>query len=264
MATHYELVWDQDAVRDFLRHFIPTAEEPNRCITMILFARRKYNASLPKSEYILDRMFLPGDKDEKYGCRLLVRQHVPVGAYVDNLENPIPPDSLCVYAVLHHKSMTRAFSETMLKMMGDFDDKVTPHNLLSAFKVNIPKETSNVPMGVKLTQIDLDTKDPEQLKQTCEVLDKVGIKEHLISITETRGGYHLVYKRGGKDIDHRAFHDFQETTKFKKIGFDGKEAEDKWLSTTHQPLVIIPGTYQGGFKARAVSVEDFYKSFAGK
>lgn len=243
---HYQIIYDPVQVLDFLRKFIP--DDETLSISFKIFARRKYNSALPDSEYILNRTFIPGGTSAESAMRKLWRQHVPVGSYVDKNDVAIPPDSMCAYAVLKPKNPLRALSSTMKQCMDDVCEGKRTRNPYGLLNTIMAKPESDAIGGPKYTQIDLDTKDPEHIRVTCEVLDSTGVSDAIVSITETHGGYHIVYIKS-KTIDSHRLHEFKLTTVFEKTSNDGKIVKDYWFSQTNQPLVVIPGTIQGGFKA---------------
>jgi len=87
-------------------------------------------------------------------------------------------------------------------------------------------------------------------------MDTAMVSDSIVSITETRGGFHIVYVKS-KAINSRLLHEFKLETEFKKTAVDGTIVKDYWFSQTNQPLVVIPVTLQGGFKATNVTLEQF-------
>lgn len=77
---------------------------------------------------------------------------------------------------------------------------------------------------------------------------------------ETRGGFHIIYSgKVDKDVS-RQLYEFKQKTSFKKKNVDGNMTTDYWFSITNQATVIMPGTYQGGFPARIITLTDWIKS----
>lgn len=256
---HYQIIYDAQQVRDFLEKYIPLESESDLSISLMLFARRKYAPSLPRSEYILNRTFVAGGSTTDMAYRKLWRQHVPVGAYVDSNGKAVPNEALCVYAVLKPKNTLKALSVTVKECMDTMIDGGKTRDPYGLYIVNIAKsDSSSTQARYKYCQIDLDTKEPEHLAKTCQILEQCCVREHITSITETRGGFHIVYRKD-KGIDSKTLHEFKGKTAFQKEAHDGRPVTDYWFSQTNQPLVIIPGTFQGGFRAKAWSVAEFFK-----
>lgn len=256
---NHEIIYDKQQVLEFLTPFIPNKDEPELCISLMLFARRKYHTGLAKGEYVLNRTFIAGGTTPDTAVRKLWKLHVPVGCFIDSNDVVIPNNALCVYAVLKPKNMLKALSTTSKQCMDILTDGLKMNNPYKLFEINIGKSDSDIRTGNgKFVQIDLDTKDPDRLKSTCQVLEQSDARLHIISITETRGGYHIVYRKN-KDINHKMLYEFKEQSKFRKQAHDGTQVSDYWFSQTNQPLVIVPGTYQGGFKAKWIPVREFFK-----
>ena len=113
--------------------------------------------------------------------------------------------------------------------------------------------TANGNANGKLMQIDLDTKDPIKLQETRVILQKTGVLERIIFTVETKNGYHIIYKKSDA-IDNKALHEHKLSTTVKKTARNGDTTIDYLFSITNQPLVVVPGTYQGGFQARFANV----------
>lgn len=83
-------------------------------------------------------------------------------------------------------------------------------------------------------------------------MKEVGIKPHLI--VESRGGFHVVLHNtmsfGGEDstkhsrgqMNHRLYQFAQENK--------------DWMTIERNPLIVIPGTFQGGFLTKLVNWGD--------
>jgi len=147
--THYQIIYDQEQVVAFLNKYIP--DEETRGISFTIFARRKYNSSLPDSEYILNRTFIAGGTTGQSAARKLMRQHVPIGSYVDKNEKAIPADSMCVYAVLKPKDPLRALSITMKKCLDDVCDGKKTRNAYGLLNTIMAKPDSDATGGAKYT-----------------------------------------------------------------------------------------------------------------
>lgn len=133
------------------------------------------------------------------------------------------------------------------------------HNPYKLFEINIARGDSDTSADGKFIQIDLDTKSSDKLDMTRKVLNESDARKHIVSVTETRGGFHIVYRKD-KTINHKMLYEFKQQTTFQKPAHDGRMVSDHWFSQTNQPLVIVPGTYQGGYKAKWIPVEEFFKN----
>jgi hypothetical protein len=102
-------------------------------------------------------------------------------------------------------------------------------------------------------QIDLDTKDHSELEKTKNLLRETGVLQHIVCAVETKNGYHIVYTKE-KGIDHKKLYEYKKSTAIKKPNVQGKLTTDYIFSITNQPLIIIPGTIQGTFKAKFTDI----------
>lgn len=105
-------MYDTEQVKNFLKLFIPDDKRPELCISLMLFARRKYHSDLAKSEYTLNRTFITGGTPLDTAIRKIWKLHVPVGCYKDSKDMVIPNNALCIYAILRPKNMLKALSVT--------------------------------------------------------------------------------------------------------------------------------------------------------
>ena len=113
----------------------------------------------------------------------------------------------------------------------------------------------------KLVQIDFDTKDIKEVENAKKVFEKVGILKRLVCVVETKNGYHIVYQNSRTEIDGKILHEYRLSTKMITTTRTNKKLEAPVFSITHEPLVVIPGTYQGGFKVRFSSAFGNFGNF---
>lgn len=252
----YKIIHDQDQVLNFIKLFTPNS--PKYVLNLMLFARRKYSSELSRGEMILSRIFLDGSNDdrndENFGIRSLLklyRLHVPIGSFVDNV-TPISNNALALYALLDIKSPIKALAKTLVKCTEDSDNnKITknPHKLFNSEigNSNAYNQQNNPNPYVV---IDLDSKKEEDVQAVIELFQEANVTPFIKLCVETKNGYHIVYEKDkNKTINRKAIYDFGKTTAIKKKNIKGKPVTDYWFSTMKQPTVIVPGTYQGGFKA---------------
>lgn len=243
----YLLVHDLKQVEQFCQLFIPN--EKKLAIVFVLFARKKYDPSLPKPEYLLGRTIISGETSASVATREIQKMQIPLGLYTGDNDYPIPNDALCLYCLIRPKDMVRALMKTVSTCVTSLNDGTKLGNPLSMFKRDIG--TSNANVDSKLTQIDLDSKDPTILQEVKELFAKVHISP-LLTI-ETRGGYHIIYEKTSQ-IDHKTLWEYTSKHIREGIANDGKKYTDKIFSITNEPNVIVPGTIQGRFQARIVNI----------
>lgn len=122
--------------------------------------------------------------------------------------------------------------------------------LKSIFQGNIHKSTSD-----KIyIDFDVDTKEQDKLRSIIDLLKPV--KDAIVAIIETRGGYHIVSNKS-KLTNMKAFHDLHVSSKFKDKNRLGKDVTQAWFTIISDPHIPIPGTFQGGFKTNFVDVDEF-------
>ena len=87
----------------------------------------------------------------------------------------------------------------------------------------------------KFLKLDVDTKEEEKIVSLRGFLKESFIPIHMV--IESRGGYHVVIRKSVIGVKHKNLYDFCTFNK-------------SWISIEKSPLVVIPGTYQGGFLAK--------------
>lgn len=244
---HHHIIHDPSQVKIFAELFVPL--KAHQAINLSLIARRKYAPTLTESAYILQRVIIGGDENrtraEDHLYRYLLRLECPVGSYIDKEERPIPDESLAVYAFIDPKDTIKALSSTLHECVERMSNGDSLPNAFNLYKEQITKTKSIG--GEKYRQLDIDTKDSENIQIVRDLLFRAKIKP-LITV-ETRGGYHVIY-RNKKEIDHKFLHDFKKSTVFEKPNVYGVSTKDYWFSITGYSMMIVPGTYQGGFKTK--------------
>lgn len=259
---------------DDIRRFANTFNVDKRHLALCLYLtmRRKYctnnpynlnyserrdskNATISQGTKILNRVIIPGGPNfERRLYQNILRLETPIGSYTDNDIN-VPNHALALYVMIDPKDTIKAMSKVLSKCVDsltNYSKSEELPNAYSLYREEIPKSNST---GQKYKQIDLDTKDLKQVEETHALLVKLNIT--IIMCIETHGGFHIIYSADtDKDIN-RALYEFKQKTAFKKDNIDGKTVTDYWFSITHQPNVIMPGTYQGGFPARIINLNDW-------
>ena len=230
-------------------------KEKHLALCMFLAARRKYYPSLSRSLIICNRPIIPGGGD--YSQRVyqyILRLESPIGSYTDN-GNIIPNDAFALYVMLNPKDTIKSLAKTLVRCLDDDNNQNGRSNGFKLYKEEIAK--CDAQGTVKYKQIDLDTKDIGKVLSVHDLLTKLSIP--IIISIETRGGFHLVYSDNLPKNTSKLLYDFKQTTKFQAPNIDGKMVNDYWFSITNQSSVIMPGTYQGGFPARIITLDDWLK-----
>lgn len=220
------LVWNWNLVEEFFEKVVPEPERDEVLIIM-LAARKKYCSEISRSEEVLDKLII---EDKEIGLRKLRKfLRIEEGDYFDfKTRKQIPLSATAVYIDLYPKSCLKAIVEWnklthqwMYQAIVDekFDLKVFK-KLDAKWFSSLAKSSSRKPVRI----LDIDTKEV-----------KVDIPRP-DWITETRGGYHYIYKEPSKETMKHL------VTLAQKYNF----IETSW----HQGLTVIPGTLQGGYKAK--------------
>lgn len=246
----YQVIYDSEQINQFAELFLPTKD--HLVINLSLVARKKYAPELPDQVYILQRVIVGSEQDREKAKnnlhRHVMRLETPIGSYVDKNEKAIPNEALALYAFIDPKDTVKVLSATLNECVEKISNGEKLPNAFNLYKDHLNKSKSPT-TAEQYRQIDLDTKEPDRVEAVKVLLDKTGVQ--VLIAVETKGGYHLVYKHD-RAINNKVLYDFKERTKFEKVDREGKKVKDYWFSITSTPMVIVPGTYQGGFKTRMV------------
>lgn len=268
-STHYKLVWDGEQVRRFAEVVLKDMSGDQVRLVMLL-ARRKYmtieERELGRAGGKNENMHLPRKVVRHIdGARFLqtLRSYeVPVGTYtfpmgkLDGVETeprPIPQTSLALYITLQPRSAVRAWiklqeelSDSLRAVLDDStiaeETKAKFSRMDSIFKGELHRNKS--PSGVEYVDLDVDTKDADNIFRLKDALINLNIRQHIKFAVETRGGYHVVFDK--KDVQQQLsdLHKFGRST----VGPDKKH----WMSVHCDGMIPIPGTIQGGFQVHFV------------
>jgi hypothetical protein len=159
---------------------------------------------------------------------------------------------MAFYVIIGAKDTVKALARSLTRCVEALTDG-NEINGYSIYREEIPKcETTG---GPTYRQIDLDTKDVDEVRMCNTLLQETNIK--VIATIETRNGFHILVRNegpGSKDA-FRRMHEFKTQTQFQKKSVKGTPVTDHWFSLTNSPVVILPGTYQGGFPARLITLD---------
>lgn len=227
------LIYNLRLVRKWYREVVSDLEGDEVYI-VILCARKKYSSVISRSEEILDKCYLKRDMESNIR-RLRKFLRVAEGDYVDfNTGNPIPVDAMVVYMDLYPKSTVRAVSKWVKGVFEWIDEALFSEDFdMSIFrKVDtklfsaIARSSSRKPVRI----LDVDSKDEDKIEKVLNVFPTPDW------VTETRGGYHLIYKVDSSMVKElgRTWREFKDTLDYVEV---------QW----HQGQTVIPGTLQGGF-----------------
>lgn len=251
--NHYKIIHSKEEILRFGKIVIPS--QIDHCVLIYLMGRRKYCTTQAESDiyetgsYLLETLIIPGGVSPDYLYRKLLRLEVPFGSYIGSASDKlIPQNTLAMYCVIVPLSILKAMNDTVNECVNDILNNTLIKNPMNTMFKKLPK--AHVPNGIKWMQIDLDLQNDDQLNKSKEVIKHM--IDSIIYIVKTRNGYHIVYDKQHKSIDHKKLHEFKLTTK-------DANSNDYWFSITHQPQTIIPGTIHAGFNAHFVEIDEFFQ-----
>ncbi len=225
----YNIVGDEGIVRDFL-NILPDLEQNEHYYYQML-ARKKYNSSLPNSEYQLKRGI---NSDKERLLNSLYRLEIYEGLYTfDGMS--LPNDSLVTYIthspvnhIKAYKAVNDYINENSFKIQGKPFKKNPQSIALTAM--------ANARSYAKFFDFDMDCGDKltvDKVKEYCEDIFDGNVVYHLV---HTFGGFHIL-------VDVSTIKD-----KYLKKTWHNKFYELPYIdrNASGGRLVPIPGTYQGG------------------
>lgn len=251
--NYHNFIGDESQIREFYRQHIGKYQNQNYYSFIIIpIARRKYWSLLSTSQENMGTKIFSSQKDEDRFVNELRLYEVKCGLYKDKKDQIIPSEALAFYITANPMNEMKAFfamqrevSEKLEIMLttdkGQNSDKKEP-NMISLYKKCLHKCDENF-----YKKLDVDTKDPEKIESLKIFLRDAMIKPELV--IETRGGYHVLLNKSTTHKNNEKLYRFIEKAN-SILGI-----EDKWIAIERNPLLIIPGTYQGGFLARIVNFD---------
>lgn len=252
MSQPYRIVIDEAEVRRFYEECLKQYENERYLVFVIfIMTRRKYWKPLSKSQIKLDRkVFRCQTGDVEKFVRTLRKYEIVQGLYVDTNDQPIPNEAIVTYMTCNpldelnatFKLQQEIAEKMKIMVFSRKEESLPPLNFDSIFKNCL--HATPVKRFVKL---DIDTKDPELLRELQAFLKSLPDCQESIAYTvETKNGYHCML-RVGKNLG--ALYEYN-----RKIAQSKKNKnDDPWFSIEKgSPQVAIPGTNQSGFVPRLV------------
>ena len=232
-------------LEDFFRKVLVPLEKDEVYIALIV-ARKKYGAS--RSEEMLDKLVLKRS-DPEYLVRKFQKFCNVENCYLDrNTGEPIPPESMAVYIDLTPRSAMKAYRDfinsverwssqlTNLLLNGNLDEAERVLKNFRRLDTKLFSSLAKSPATSPYRIVDIDEKSSALLKKVLGAL-----KEHVVWVTETRGGYHVIV-RNNRDTGI-IFHEVLR-------GLDKVE-----LQFGKRLMTPLPGTMQGGFMVNGKMVK---------
>lgn len=264
---HFDLIWDEQQVMDFLNIIKPT--NPRFGTVISLFARPKYDPFL-LDQQILQRVFVAAADPVQSGLRKIKRMNVPRDCYCVG-DTLVDPSALCLYACAVPKDPIKALTSAaqqatlMALNVADRPYRQTDQDAMEEAIESEPGPDHGTRMDSahKLYEkildatgkfspwahIDVDTKDAANLALLRSRLEDTGVWGRIVATVETRSGYHILYK-SDKDFDKSLVGPFKEFkykySRMKTTNKLGQACTDYWFMPNHHNMVQLPGSWQAG------------------
>jgi len=239
---NYQFVHDPEQIRLFYDEIIaPHTEHPTRSFILIPVARRKYWGELSKGQItICTRTIYTHKLTFTKFLNTLLRYQVVEGLYTDQ-DRPIPAEAFGFYLTCDPMNER----STMFELINAFNKRIDTYlksdrpDYVFDFNVNREYKSTLHRNPIKsVAKFDVDTKDEELIAKLDHFLEEQQIPVKFK--VETHNGYHYLIK---KEDQNQALHKFAMKNK-------------EWISIENNALIIIPGTYQGGFATRIVAINE--------
>lgn len=256
-----EIVSNIDDLLRFWELFSPKEEGEASIVQLI--AREKYTGkNFPSggASQVL-RKELVKSTDFRQNFRKIVGMECPSHAFtLRDSDITVPKGSTVLYSTINPRDTIKAWIETNSQLTQHLFDvsqgktsSFKPSKLDSTFKSNVHKFAKEK----IFSDIDIDSKDPKFLSSVQEILTP--IKEAIVMIIETHGGFHVIFeKRKVTSLQNKKLFEFAKTTKFSKANRNGNKSTDSLFSINSDPMVPVPGTFQGDFITRIVHIDAFF------
>jgi hypothetical protein len=226
LRMNYQIITDEEKLIEFI-NWLPELKE-SEIYYCCLFARSKYTKDLEGKNGIphikSDKAQLKRFVSTKDRLLSKIRQlECPVGSYIQGVENPIivPQEGLALYITVNPRNMWTA-TKNCLK---HFAEVVITNGVTMNPQADAMSEIQRSKGTRYFSIADLDTKDPEKLREIDRILHSGGYR-----VLETRGGYHVIIHNNRTDTKWHAT--ISAIPEIDQIG---------------DIMIPVPGTYQGGF-----------------
>lgn len=198
---------------------------------------------------------------------------------------PVPNKSLVIYFDLNSKSLLEGWNLTNIEMEAEKNQiiragyihdplafKCLSSRLISQLKTNIQK-SKNAGHGpchghrpTKYMDLDIDTKCSAIIGHFVEHIFPA-LQSTVVCIVETCNGYHMVFNLSafvGKQymIIDQYLQAFSSQLKFQSMNRTGDACMKTFLSKNATAQLPLPGTYQGGFAVKLISIASFLDKYS--
>lgn len=251
-TTRQPLVGDESAIRRFHELCIapanitdPEKRRPNRTFVLIPLARKKYYAGLSQETVSLPSRKVYASISANNLVRRIRAHEVKEGVYVDGEENDIPPEAIGVYMTINLCDEVRAYMVMQTTMNKRVFEMTRNSNEVNFNVENVYRSCLQKSALTLMRKFDIDTKDAGCIGALCVLLWANEIVPQLV--VETCNGYHMVLNNSTSFAKNtRGLRARTELDIFVK-------KNPSWIREEYRTaLIVVPGTYHGGFLARIV------------
>jgi len=223
------LVANPNTVLAFAREVLQLPDEDSKVTHFVsLAARKKYAPTVKVRKGYFRREVISCATPAKY-LRTLRLYEVAQGLYVDDVDQPLPPESLSVYTSVNARDFRRSL-KTLFDKCADYAFQPTQDfSLVSAAKTAVQKSGCAIKSFVTL---DLDVP-----KEAPAVVAFLAERKIPVAFTvQTRGGFHLL-------IDLLVLSGEQKRVVYRDVP---KTFSRQSVSVDNDMMCPVPGTMQGG------------------
>ena len=227
MALRDSLIYDRKQLKEFLEYVLPKLQRDEVFIAF-LGCRKKYYPEIRTSQEFLARKIIKYD-DPEIVTQKLEQLGNAKGYYIDN--KPIPGDKMHLYFSLNPKSTLKGFktfaSECMQRI---YEIAVNPEQFEIFRKLDtwLYSAIHRAQSRTVYWLLDVDNKNEDTFDKVQEMLN-----DYIVANIETKGGFHIVVKA---------------TKESGKLIFTQMKGKLEDLEVHKHCQVVLPGTYQAGFK----------------
>lgn len=283
----YKFIHDEAQLRAFHKqHIAPLAKYNMFSFILIPLARKKYWNGLSRSQMNLNTRIISSKISEEDFIVEIRRYEIREGLYRDR-STPIPSEAMAIYMTVNPMNEIKSFFKfngvVSTRLSGIFFQDTNDLNeyegdpnrpgkkvgqsmqtvdelelrdldaddnsngkLMSHYKSCLHKSQER-----HFCKLDVDTKDPEKIAILTRFFAENRIVPHLV--VESRGGYHVLLSVEALGSEgQKRLHFFLKSIKELK-------KEDQWVSYENNPLVVLPGTNQGGYQTEMCDPVTFIK-----
>lgn len=236
---NYQIIIDEKALKEFIEWLPDLSEE--EMYYCCLFARSKYTKDIEGKNGIphikSDKAQLKRFTATKERLFQKIQQlECPVGSYFQNTHD-VPQEALALYITVNPRSLWKATQQSAKHFVDCIITNARTMNPQAEAMSQIQKAKNRSHYVV----FDIDSKEEDFVKQAVACLPSYPYDA--FRLLETRGGYHLIVNPIIASKHNKKW--YQNISTFDFVDQAG------------DIMIPVPGTYQGGFIPKFVSIRNF-------